>query len=405
MLPYLRLAQELEKRGHYVTLSAPQVFENLVRESKISHYTIQGTDDIGGMLAETDVDTKDLLQWTRRVIQQQFKELIPLLNDHDVLVASNTEFAAPTIAEYCKKPYVRTAYGPFIPGKKIPPPVFPFPNPPAFLTPILWGVLNSGLNLMVKKIINAHRFELRLPPIRDQGEHAPASALNYLMYSPNVGDTDENWKYPWDIGGYIFNDNFPYDAARRLEFMEFVAKDDKPILFFTLGSCNSNAAHRFAGFLFELCKKHGYKLVIGSGWAKPDEHLKDDPDFFRLDKTIPHNVIFPLCTAIIHHGGVGTTHSAARSGKPQMIVPLLLDQWYWAHRTKLLGLGPGAFNIKSRFVRQPKWQHRKRSLERKLLDLMTNPAYKAAAEETAGLVRREQGVENACLAIEKHGRV
>jgi UDP:flavonoid glycosyltransferase YjiC (YdhE family) len=43
---------------------------------------------------------------------------------------------------------------------------------------------------------------------------------------------------------------------------------------------------------------------------------------------------------VIHHGGAGTTTAAASAGVPQVIVPHLLDQFYWAHRIERLGLGP-----------------------------------------------------------------
>lgn len=43
--------------------------------------------------------------------------------------------------------------------------------------------------------------------------------------------------------------------------------------------------------------------------------------------------------AIIHHGGAGTTHTAARAGIPQIIVPHVFDQYYWANRVFKLNIG------------------------------------------------------------------
>jgi len=42
----------------------------------------------------------------------------------------------------------------------------------------------------------------------------------------------------------------------------------------------------------------------------------------------------------MHHGGSGTTHSVARAGKPQVVMPLIIDQPYWAYRVQQLGIGP-----------------------------------------------------------------
>ena len=41
----------------------------------------------------------------------------------------------------------------------------------------------------------------------------------------------------------------------------------------------------------------------------------------------------------MHHGGAGTTITATRAGAPQVVVPQLGDQPYWAGRVAELGIG------------------------------------------------------------------
>ncbi|GHV93799.1 glycosyl transferase family 1 [Spirochaetia bacterium] len=390
--PYIRLAVALKKQGHEITLSLPRLFEREAKDSGV-YYVLQASDDIAGMLEGTP-DTKNLLDWTRRVIDSQFKELIPMLSEHDMLLASNTEFAAPSIAEYCGKPYIRTAYGPFIPSRKIPPPVFPWSKPhPIFRPAFLWGLLNTGLNLMVKKTLNKNRKALGMSPIKDQAEHAPSNSDNYLLYSKYLGSTDSTWKYKWEIGGYCFNDIFPYDAAELEKLLAFIKKDERPTIFFTLGSCNVKQRDRFANLLFDVCIQHNYKLVVSCGWWEVGAHLQNRDNLFRLESPIPHCLIFPSCDAIIHHGGAGTTHSAARSGKPQLVVPLILDQFYWSHRVRELGIGPGSVNVKGKSKKQ---------LEQKVVGLVTNPSYREKAASIGILIRGEGGLENICQYIENY---
>lgn len=98
---------------------------------------MQQFDDIGGMIdsaAQNSHKFRPFLKWMRNVIDKQFDQLIPLLKEHDILVSTNSEFAVASIAEYCKKPLIRTAYAPFLPGKKIPPAVLPFPKPNPIIT-------------------------------------------------------------------------------------------------------------------------------------------------------------------------------------------------------------------------------------------------------------------------------
>ena len=53
----------------------------------------------------------------------------------------------------------------------------------------------------------------------------------------------------------------------------------------------------------------------------------------------PFRRLLPLCTAVVHHGGVGTTAAALEAGCPQLILPLAWDQPDNAARVKKLGVG------------------------------------------------------------------
>ncbi|MDR1240127.1 MAG: glycosyltransferase [Treponema sp.] len=391
--PFLALARELESRGHDITLSLPRAFEREAKDAGV-HFFTQAFDDIEGMMAGGELSTGTFLAWTRRVIASQFDELIPLLKDHDILVATNTEFAAPSVAEYCGKPLIRIHYGPFIPGKVIPPPVMPWPRPHPIIRPaLLWSVLNMGLNLMVLKTLNRSRKILGMKPIRDQGEHAPANSDNYCMYSRYLGVYDPAWKYRWEIGGYCFNDSFSYDRAALQDFLSFVKKDSRPTVFFTLGSCTAKDRDAFAQRLFDIVCRHNLKLVVGCGWWNLGTRLDRRENLYLLDAAIPHSLIFPSCDGIIHHGGVGTSHSAARSGRPQMIVPLLLDQFFWGYRVAQLGIGPGAADFK----RTPD-----RRLEEMIRGLVDSASYKKNAAALGEQIRSERGLENLCRHIESY---
>lgn len=73
------------------------------------------------------------------------------------------------------------------------------------------------------------------------------------------------------------------------------------------------------------------------GWA--DVALADDSgDCIAIDD-VNHHALFPRVAAVVHHGGAGTTAAAARSGTPQVIVPQMYDQPYWATRVVDLGIG------------------------------------------------------------------
>ena len=53
----------------------------------------------------------------------------------------------------------------------------------------------------------------------------------------------------------------------------------------------------------------------------------------------PFRQLLPLCGAVVHHGGVGTTAAALEAGCPQLVLPLAWDQPDNAARVAALGAG------------------------------------------------------------------
>lgn len=54
---------------------------------------------------------------------------------------------------------------------------------------------------------------------------------------------------------------------------------------------------------------------------------------------LPFSQLLPQASAIVHHGGVGTTSQALRAGVPQVVVPMAFDQFDNAERVEQLGCG------------------------------------------------------------------
>ncbi|NVO05432.1 MAG: glycosyltransferase, partial [Rhodoferax sp.] len=61
---------------------------------------------------------------------------------------------------------------------------------------------------------------------------------------------------------------------------------------------------------------------------------------WRRVGAVPHALLFPRVAAVVHHGGSGTLASALRAGAPQVILPLILDQYHHAHLLYRAGLVP-----------------------------------------------------------------
>ena len=49
--------------------------------------------------------------------------------------------------------------------------------------------------------------------------------------------------------------------------------------------------------------------------------------------------LFKRVAAVVHHGGAGTTTTATLAGAPQVVIPQMYDQHYWAQQIHNLGIG------------------------------------------------------------------
>jgi sterol 3beta-glucosyltransferase len=112
----------------------------------------------------------------------------------------------------------------------------------------------------------------------------------------------------------------------------------------------------------------------------------------KLD-SVPHGWLFPRMAAIVHHGGVGTTHEALRSGRPQVIVPFFGDQPFWADRVHMLGVSPPPV-----LQEELTAEH----LAEAICAATSDPAMRRRAAEVGGQVCAEQGVAGAVEIVERY---
>jgi UDP:flavonoid glycosyltransferase YjiC (YdhE family) len=118
-----------------------------------------------------------------------------------------------------------------------------------------------------------------------------------------------------------------------------------PPVLFTAGSANIHA-HAFFAAASEACRKQGLRAIFAT---KSGAQLPADlPAEQRHFSYIPFGSVLPRCTAIVHHGGIGTTSQALATGTPQLIMPMAHDQPDNAQRVARLGAGsylwPSDFN-------------------------------------------------------------
>ncbi|MBV8841784.1 MAG: hypothetical protein JO307_03135 [Bryobacterales bacterium] len=79
------------------------------------------------------------------------------------------------------------------------------------------------------------------------------------------------------------------------------------------------------------------RAIVSRGWFD-DSPVENERDCLSIGEVNVH-ALFTRVAAVVHHGGAGTTTAAALAGAPQVVIPNLYDQHYWAQRVHSLGIG------------------------------------------------------------------
>jgi UDP:flavonoid glycosyltransferase YjiC (YdhE family) len=204
---------------------------------------------------------------------------------------------------------------------------------------LLWDVMCPAINDIVRP-------QLGLPPYPWYGPYFrdlhTAKAIN--GFSHHVLSRPADWPNNSQVTGYWFFDQPQWDPPEALSV--FLAAGPKPV-YIGFGSMVSGDTVAFTQTVLDAVKKSGQRAVLATGWGalNGDEGQQDERIFFL--RHAPHDGLFPLMSAAVHHGGAGTTAAAVRAGIPSVIVPFFGDQPFWAQCLNRQGVAPPAVERKS----------------------------------------------------------
>ncbi len=105
----------------------------------------------------------------------------------------------------------------------------------------------------------------------------------------------------------------------------------EPPVHIGFGSMVDRDPEGFARLAAAAVRRAGRRAVISGLPVRPTE------DVFVVED-VPHDELFPLMAAAVHHGGAGTTAATLEAGVPSVVVPSAYDQHFWAARLHALGV-------------------------------------------------------------------
>jgi vancomycin aglycone glucosyltransferase len=339
--PIIALAATLRARGHAVRLVAPANFVSWLRDHGFD--TESDGIDVEALLRSAGTDLQSLgwqMRYLLRNMPLQFEPVARASEGCDLIVGAGLQFAAASVAEWRDVPYAHVVFCPCAtPSSATPPPNVHQQTLPRWINRLLWQAGGPMADLALRGPINRGRATLGLKAIS-----SPLSRLlegrTILAADRDLGPLpDDAPKSAMSTDAWVLDE--PGTLDPRVD--AFLQQGPAPI-YVGFGSMISPRAPQLVTQAVAAVRAIGRPAVISGGWAALDRHIKEADDLLIVDN-VPHSLIFPRVAAAVHHGGAGTTTAAARAGVPQVILPHILDQYYWAHRVEALGLGPRALPI------------------------------------------------------------
>ncbi|KAI0411012.1 sterol glucosyltransferase [Xylaria grammica] len=188
-------------------------------------------------------------------------------------------------------------------------------------------------------IINDWRNSIDLEPVPlTEGPNLAETLKIPFTYcwSPSLISKPFDWPEYIDVCGFIFREPPQYTPPNELR--DFLEKGPPPI-YIGFGSIVIDNPDEATQLLIDTTKAMGVRALISRGWSGLG-NTGDTHDHIMYLDDCPHEWLFQHVSAIVHHGGAGTTACGLRYGCPTTIIPFFGDQPFWGDMVAATGVGP-----------------------------------------------------------------
>ena len=383
--PYINLCQGLQEAGHDVTLATNPTLCPLAGLHGVKSIPVGPPIDMGAEGARLMAQSFDnmyiglvrVMQLGARLVEQAYPDVLKACAGADLVIVSDTGSGSAE-AEKQGRPWISVTLQPGrVPVEN--------PNPP-LMARVIWGIVGKLMILPV----NRFRQRVGAPPVADITSMQSSRGL-LLPVHPHVALPDPRWP------AYVCQTNYWYarpqaDWSPPSDLLDFLQAGDKPIAV-SLGvmSASGEKARQSARIVLEAIHQAGVRAIV-QGWDEALQELAPSKAIYYAG-AMPHSWLFDQVSAVVHHGGFGTTAAVFRAGVPGVVIPHVIDQFYWGQRVFQLGVGPEPISRGKIDVSQ---------LQQAILQALNDAPMREKALALGRAIRAEpDGITTAVAMIEK----
>jgi sterol 3beta-glucosyltransferase/vancomycin aglycone glucosyltransferase len=201
---------------------------------------------------------------------------------------------------------------------------------------LTWRLARSVLNRAFKKYPDRLRAQHGIAAARDMIDDVWASEyLTLLAVSPTICERRPDWPSHYRVCGALdTRDDAGGGIPERLR--SFLSAGVSPV-YMTFGSMMAGSDERRTIALLAAAAQAASARAIIQAPSWDRLGFASNSRVLFVDRA-PHAAVFPLCSAVVHHGGAGTSQAALRAGVPSVIVPHTAEQELWGRELQRIGV-------------------------------------------------------------------
>ncbi len=330
--PYINLCQGLQEAGHDVVLATNPTLCSLAASHDVKSVPVGPAVDMGAVGAQLMAQSFNnmwigmirVMQFGARLVEEAYPDVLTVCRGASLVITSDTG-SGMAEADRLGIPWMSVT---------LQPARIPVANAtPSLLGRVIWTVMGKLF------IAPTNRFRKRVgaPPVKDITSMM-STRLILLPVSQHVASPDPRWPRHVYQTGYWFARS-QKEWAPPQDLLGFLESGEKPIAV-SLGvmSMSGRQAREGAQIVLRALGRTNVRAII-QGWDEALHGLEIPETVYRAG-AMPHRWLFDQVSMVIHHGGFGTTAATLRAGVPGIVVPHVIDQFYWGQRVNELGVGP-----------------------------------------------------------------
>ncbi|MGH9223141.1 MAG: glycosyltransferase [Acidimicrobiales bacterium] len=310
--PMLPFAHALRDAGHEVVVTAPASFAAAVERAGFEHRPFADADPeaMGRIFATLPglppeeasvVVARDV--FGRLDAQAALPGVEAIVDDWhpDLIIRDPSEFASVAVAEARGIPHVRIGIG-------------------------LYGFEDSFLSVLDEPLL----------------ELSCADGVARMRAAPRLTLLPESFEDPAAVGPASmrrFRDNAAAVAHDPLP--DWWVGSSDPLVYITFGSVAANLPF-LAGLYEEVVAavaERPMRVLLTTGEGADLDGLGTLPPNVHVERWWPQQQVMAHASAMVGHGGFGTTYLGLAAGMPMVVVPLFADQPHNARRVAEVGAG------------------------------------------------------------------